>query len=223
MEPLFKNLVVQLVPQLRQMPPAPLDPNDLQWIFSEVRRHYAYQQLAFTPDQRGAIFQNGPDDAVEVRPAQLQIQAKLDGPEPLVASTAQKKVMTILKAICTRLEMEAFMQCAIKTVALAAVPGKDPDAKAFVSTKLMKDVEHATVLGHVYFGSGIRFTKLKDDNSGADVVSIEPYLEDNALILLDLQKARGAVQEPIRLDHVATWIEEGFDFLSGSMMKLLEP
>src|SRR6266702_4519943 len=136
MEPLYKSLVIQLSPQLRQMPPAPLDQNDVQLIFAEVRRSYAYQAFSFTPDQRGAIFQNGPEDSVELRPAQLQLLLKLDGPEPLVPESAERKAMAILKSACSRLEMEAFVQCAVQMVALAAVPGDNPDAKEFVAKTL---------------------------------------------------------------------------------------
>lgn len=221
MEPLFKSLVIQLSPQLRQMPPAPLDQNDLQWIFSEVRRSYPYQSFAFTPDQRGAIFQNGPEDSVEIRPAQVQLAIKLDGPELLIAEMAERKAMTVLKAICNRLEMESFVQCAIKVVALAAVPGDNPDAKEFVTATLMRDVEHPNVLGHGYFGGGIRFRKLKEDGSGEDSIAIEPFLKDNAMIYLDYDKGRMAVNEPIRLEQVSSWISEAFEFLHGPTMNLL--
>jgi hypothetical protein len=221
MEPLFKNLVVMLAPQLRQMPPAPLNPNDLQLIFQEVRQKYPYQTMAFTPDQRGVVFQNDPEDMVELRPAQIQIQAKFDGPEPLVASTAEEKVMAILKAACNRLDMETFVQCGIKVIALAAVPGNNPDAKEFVSTTLMRDVDQANVLGPGYFGGGIRFRKLRDDQSGEDSIAIEPFVLDNSMIYLDYEKARGAVHEPIRLDQVSTWIEEAFEFVSGPTMTML--
>lgn len=221
MEPLNKSLVVQLAPQPRQMPPAPLDQNDLQLIFSEVRRSHPYQSFAFTPDERGAIFQNGPDDSVEIRPAQLQILMKLDGPEPLVAESAERKAMTIFKAACSRLEMEIFLQCSVEIVALAAVPGDNPDAKAFVSETLMGGVD-ASLLGPRYFGGAIRFRSIKEDQSGEDSISIEPYIHDNAMVYLDHQKTRMAAAGPIALDQVATWISDGFEFLSGSTMNLLE-
>lgn len=222
MEPLFKSLVIQLSPQLRQMPPAPLDPNDLQMIFGEVRRSYPYQAFSFTPDDRGAIFQNGPEDSVEIRPAQIQMALKLDGPEPLVPNSATKKAMTILKSATGRLDMEEFVQCAIKVIALAAVPGDNPDAKEFVAKTLMRDVEHPNVLGHGYFGGGIQFRKVKDDGSGQEQIAIEPYLQDNALIWLDHQIGRAAVSEPIRLEQLSTWTDETFAFLQGPTMNLLE-
>ncbi len=221
MEPLFKSLIIQIAPQPRQMPPPPLNQNDLQLIFSDVRRTYPYQSFAFTPDDRGAIFQNAPDDSVELRPAQLQILAKLDGPEPLVAATAERKVMTILKTASNRLQMEIFVQCAIQLVALAAVPGEKPDAKAFVSETLMRDVEQATVLGPDYFGGGIRFRSLKENNGGEDSISIEPFINDNAMLYLEHQKTRLAVTEPITLDRLSTWISDAFEFVSGPTMNLL--
>jgi hypothetical protein len=221
MEPLFQSLLVQLAPQPRQMPPPPLDAEDLQHIYSDVIRSHPYQIFSFTPDKRGAIFQNGPDDIVEVRPAQLQVRVKLDDPEALVADTAKRKVMTILKAVCTRLQMEIFLQAAVEIIALAAVPGPNPDAKAFVSQTLMGDSEQAHVLGQGYFGGGIRFRSLRDD--GEDSINIEPFVHDNAMLYLEHKKTRAAVTRPLSLDQVSGWIEEGFEFLSGSTMKLLEP
>jgi hypothetical protein len=221
MEPLLKTLILQLAPQPRQMPPAPLDQNDLQMIFSEIRHSYPYQTFGFTPDERGAIFQNSPDDSIELRPAQIQMQAKLDGPEPLVAETAQRKVMAIIKAATTRLDMEIFLQCAIQVIALAAVPGDQPDAKTFVSETLMHDVEQATILGPHYFGGGIRFRDLKEDQSGEDSITIEPFIQDNKMLYLDHQKARVAVTGPITLEQVSTWIGDAFEFLSGPTMSLL--
>jgi hypothetical protein len=203
------------------MPPAPLDQSDLQFIFAEIIRTYPYQNFSFTPDARGAIFQNDPNDSVELRPAQLQIQAKLDGPEPLGAESAERKVMAILKSACTRLEMEIFLQCTIQLVSLAAVPGENPDAKAFVSKTLMRDIEQASVLGPRYFGGGIRFRSLKDDNSGEDSIAIEPYLQDNALLFLDHQKERLALHEVMGLDHVSGLISDAFEFMSGPTMNLL--
>jgi len=222
MEPLFKSLLVQLAPLLREMPPAPLDQNDLQMIFADVRRDYAYQAFQFTPDQRGAIFQNSPEDSVEVRPAQIQMAIKLDGPEPLVPESGERKAMSILKTTGGRLEIDTFVQCVIKVIALAAVPGENPDAKEFVATTLMRDVEHPKVLGRDFFGSGIQFRKLKEDGSGDDVIAIEPFLEDNKMIFLDHNKSRMAVAEPIRLEQVSTWIGEAFEFLRGPTMNLLE-
>ena len=221
MEPLLKSLMIQLGPQPRQMPPAPLDHEHLQRIFSEVIRAYPYQSFAFTPDQRGAVFANGPEDQVELRPAQLLIQTRLDGPEPLGGDGAQRKAMTILKAACSRLEMEHFLQCGIEIVALAAVPGNSPDAKVFVAENLMHDADQADALGPNYFGAGVRFRRLEPEESGEDSVAIEPYLQDNAMLYLDHQKARVARERPIELNHVSEWISDGFDFLTGATMTLL--
>lgn len=221
MDPLYKSLRIQLAPQVRQMPPPPLDQNDLQLIFSEIHRTYPYQTFGFTPDARGAILQNGPDDSVELRPAQLQLQAKLDGPEPLTAESTQRKVMTILKVACTRLEMDIFLQCAIQLIALVAVPGDNPDARVFVSDTLMRDVEQANVLGPQYFGGGIRFRSIREDGSGEDSIAVEPFVHDYKMVYLDHQKARLAAHEPIKLDNVSSWIEEAFEFVSGPTMNLL--
>jgi hypothetical protein len=221
MEPLFNGLVIQLAPQPRQMPPAPLDQNELQLIFQEVHRSYPYQTFAFTPDERGAIFSNTPDDSVELRPAQIQIHAKLDGPEPLTAAGAQRKVMTILKTACARLQMEIFLQCGIQIIALVPVPGDSPDAKDFVSGSLMSGADQAEVLGRGYFGGGIRFRRIEENQSGEDSLAIEPFLQNNALLYVDYQRFRGAIGQAIRVDQVSSWVEDAFEFVSGPTMNLL--
>ncbi len=219
---LFKSLIVQLVPQPRQMPLPPFDHDALQGIFSEIIRKYPYQAFAFTPNGRGAVFQNGPEDAVELRPAQLQIQANLDGQEPLVAATAEQKVTTILGVACERLDVNAFLQCGVQIIAKAPVPGEKPKAKDFVADHLMKGGDQTEdILGSGYFAGGVRFRRLEEDGTGEDSLTIEPYLQDDTLVYLDYQKVRVAVERPIELDHLSSWISDGFEFLSGSTMNLL--
>jgi hypothetical protein len=221
MEPLYKSLSVQLGPQLKQMPPDPLRRADLQAIFSEVIDKYPYQTFGFTPDDRGAIFHNGPEDAVELRPAQFSIQAKLDGQEPLGGETAERKVMRILKIAGARLEKETFLQAAIQIEALAAVPGDDPDAKAFVAGHLMADGSNPAILGPRYFGGGVKFRNIENDESGEDALTIEPFVRDNRYIYIQHQVMRVAVQQEIGLDKVSSLIEEAFEFCAGPTMKLL--
>jgi hypothetical protein len=221
MDPLFKSLIIQLVPQPRQMPLPPFDHEALQGIFSEVIRKYPYQAFGFTPNGRGAVFQNGPEDAVELRPAQLQIQANLDGQEPLVATTAEEKVVTILRVACARLELNAFLQCGVQIIAKAPVPGAEPKAKDFVADHLMKGGDQADILGSGYFAGGVRFRRIEEDGTGEDSLTIEPYIHDDTLVYLDYQKVRVAVERPIELDHLSSWISDGFEFLSGSTMNLL--
>jgi hypothetical protein len=221
MEPLYKSLTVQLGPQPRQMPPEPLKSTDLQAIFSEVIDKYPYQTFGFTPDQRGAIFNNGPEDIVELRPAQFQIQAKLDGQEPLGGETAERKVMRILRIAGARLEMETFLQGAIQIIALAAVPGQDPDAKAFVAEHLMADGNHPNILGPRYFGGGVKFRSIEPDQSGEEGLSVEPFVQDNRYIYIEHSVMRIAVGEPITLDNLSSLITEAFEFCAGPTMKLL--
>ncbi len=221
MEPLYKSLSVQLGPQLTKMPPDPLARGDLQAIFSEVIDKYPYQTFGFTPDDRGAIFHNGPEDAVELRPAQYTIQAKLGGQEPLGAETAQRKVMRILRIASARLETETFLQAAIQIDALVAVPGDDPDAKAFVAERLMADGSNPSILGPRYFGGGVKFRNIEKDESGEDGLTIEPFVQDNRYIYIQHQVMRVAVQQAIGLDNLSTLVEEAFEFCAGPTMKLL--
>ena len=221
MDPLFKSLIVQLAPQPLRMPLPPLDRDELQAIFSEVVKKYPYQALAFTPDGRGAVFQNSQEDAIELRPAQFQMQLKLDCPEPLPAPSAEQKVKAILEIATERLKIENFLQCAVQIIAFAPLDGGDPDAKGYVAEHLMHGIDQAAVLDDGYFAGGVRFRKIQDDNTGEDSLSVEPYLQDNHLVYLDYQRARVAVHGPIRLEQLSNWILESFEFLSDPTMKLL--
>lgn len=211
------------------MPLPPFDRDALQRVFSDLVHRYPYQAFGFTPNGRGAIFQNGPEDAVELRPAEFKIQIKLDGAEPLYASTAEQKVSVILGLAGEHLGVETFLQGGVQIIAHAAVPGNEPDAKAFVASHLMKSNVQAEHLGEGYFAGGVRFRRVDDDadstqgadNAGEDSLAIEPFLQDNTLVYLDYQLSRVAVQGPITLDHLSSWITESFAFLSGPTMSLL--
>lgn len=219
MEPRYRSLNVTLAPQPRQMPPPAFDKDELQRIFAEVIRKYPYQAFGFTPNQRGAQFNNGPDDLVELRPAVLHIQAKMDGPDLLTGPMAVAKVAKIFKISAERLKVEAFLQCGI--VIVASVDAPDEDAKRFVAERLMHDVEQAAELGPDYYGAGVRFRRLVLPADGEDNLSIEPDVNDNSLIYVEYQMGRVATTGPILLDQVSSWIDEAFDFVSGSTMRLL--
>ncbi len=220
MEPRYRTLMVALVPQPRQMPPPAFDKDELQRIFADVIRHYPYQAFGFTaPNQRGAQFNNGPNDLVELRPAAFQIQAKMDGPDLLTGPMASDKVVKIFKIAAERLKVEAFLQCALQII--ASVDAPDKDAKKFIAERLLHDTEQAAELGPDYFAGGVRFRRLVPPLPGEDNLSVEPDVNDNSLIYVDFQMARMAATGPITLDQMSAWIGEAFDFFSGPTIRLL--
>lgn len=230
MDPLFNSLILQLVPQPRQVPLPPFDRDALQRIFADLVQRYPYQAFAFTPNGRGAIFQNGPEDAVELRPAEFKNQIKLDGVEPLYAATAEPKASTILALAREHLEVETFLQAGVQIIARVAVPDTDPSAKAFVAERLMKSDDQAHQLGEGFFAGGVRFRRVDEQavgaqtgSAGEDSLAIEPFLQDDTLLYLDFQMARVAVQRPIGLEDLSNWITDAFEFLSGPTMNLLAP
>lgn len=214
--------MVALVPQPRQMPPPPFDKSALQGIFAEVTASYSYQGFGFTPNGRGAQFGNGPDDFVELRPALLRIEAKMNGPDVLTSDMAQAKAVGILSAAADGLNIEAFLQCAIQIIASADAPSGD--AKTFVAEQLMHGGQQAAKLGENYFGASVRFLDLREsDRPDEDELSIEPDVNDNRLLYLDHKMARFAVTRTIVLDDVSTWIDEAFSFVNEPTMRLLSP
>jgi hypothetical protein len=215
----FKTLTLALVPQPRQMPVPPFDRDELQRIFAEVGRHHSYQSFEFIYNGRGAQFQNGEDDLVELRPALLRVQAKMDGPDLLTASMAEAKAVQIVKIASERLQIEAFLQCVVHVIASVGAP--DGDAQKFVGDHLLKDADQAAELGPDYFGGGVRFRRLRPEEGGEDNLSIEPDVNDNSLVYLSHQIARAAITGPLTLDQASTWVGEGLNFVEGPSMQLL--
>ncbi len=220
-EPRYKSLMVALVPQPRQMPPPPFDKGELQGIFAEVTRRHSYQAFEFTPNGRGALFSNGPDDAVELRPALLRIEAKMNGLDVLTAEMAEAKAKDILTLAAGRLHIEAFLQCAIQVIASVDAPGGD--AKAFVAEHLMHGDELLAALGDGYFAGGARFRNPRAPGAAPDEddLSIEPDVNDNRLVYLDYKVARTALTEAIGLDQMSIRVSDAFAFLDGPTMRLL--
>lgn len=219
-EPLYKSLAIALVPQPRELPPPPFDTEDLQRVFSEVVHRYPYQSFEFMFGGRGAQFTNGPDDMVEIRPQLFQIQAKMDGPEPLPTQSAVKKVQTILGIAADRLKVQGFLNCTVAVI--ASVPAPKGSAVAFVTNRLLRDGEKmAKELGPDYVPGGVRFRCPLAGEVGEAFLSIEPLIRDDTLVYLEHQVGRGAATGPITLDQVSTWSKEAFEFVEVPTMRLL--
>src|SRR5262245_31391025 len=131
------------------MPPPPFDKDELQRIFADVIRHHSYQSFGFTPNERGAIFGNNDDDNVELRPALLRIQAKMDGADVLTSGAAEEKAARIMKISAERLKIEHFLQCGVQII--ASVDAPEGDARAFIGKHLFRDPEQASGLGADFF------------------------------------------------------------------------
>lgn len=211
--------MLALQPQPREMPPPPFDKEELQRIFADVIRHHPYQAFGFTPNGRGAIFNNGEEDQVELRPALLRVAAKMDGPDLLTAGAAEEKAVRIMKTAAERLKIDNFLQCAVQIV--ASVDAPDGDARAFVGRHLLRDPDQASGLGADFFGGGVRFRRLRTQERGEDNLSIEPDVNDNSLVFVEFQLGRAAVAEPLSLEQAKDWLDEAFEFVRVPTMALL--
>jgi hypothetical protein len=222
-EPRYKSLTVSLVPQPRQLPPPAFDKADLQKVFADIIPAYPYRAFEFIYNDRGIQLNNGPEDTVEIRPALLQVQAKMDDVEVLLSSMAEKKATKILRIASERLHIDGFLQCAVQI--LASVDAPDDDATAFMAGRLLHGAEQADVLGEGYFGAGVRFRRLKEDESGEDSLAIEPTVHEHGskgpALLVNHQIVRAAVRGPLELGQVSALIDEGFDFVNDRAMRLL--
>lgn len=222
MEPRYRTLNVGLQPQPRQMPPPPFDHDALSAIFAELLQTDSYQGFTFTPDGRGAQFNNGQDDVVELRPMMFSIQARMNGPDVLTTERAEAKVVRIFSLAAEKLDVPAFMQCGIQIVAEADAPGGS--ARTFVADTLMRGSQQATILGDDFFGGAVRFRNLHElGNPDEDDLSIEPDIHNDRLIFIDYKSGRTAIGSPINLEQMSSLISEAFAFLEEPTMRLLSP
>jgi hypothetical protein len=218
-EPLFKAVVLGLVPQPRQVPPAPFRREDLQRLFVDITREHNYQHFAFLPADAGAQLENSPDERIVVQPGLIQIQDRID----LTPEQAREKCAWIARKIAERLDIEAFLQCGIKVVCHVAAPGANADAKTFVSERLMRGAEQAAELGTGFFGGGVKFRRIDEAQGREENLLIEPFIRDTKFVFIDYDVGRAATGQPFGdLDDVATWVDEAFAFVRGPTMTLLE-
>lgn len=219
MEPLFKSAVVGIVPQPTQVPPVPFRAEDLQRLYADVIRDYPFQQFSFLPGGAGAQLLNVPGDAVVIQPGLVQVQT----PVELTPERVREKVVTILRRAFERLTIERFLQCGIKVVAHVPAPGANPDAKVFVSERLMRGAEQAEDLGAGFFGGGVKFRRLAQETRTEENLLVEPFIADNAFVFIDYDIGRGATQQPFAdVDAVEGWLDEAFNFVRGPTIALLE-
>jgi hypothetical protein len=221
LEPRYRTLMVGLQPQPRQMPPPPFDHDALSAIFAELIQTDGYQGFALTPDGRGAQLNDGQDDMIELRPMLFNTAARMNGPDVLTVDTAEAKIARIFAVAAGRLDVPAFLQCAIQIVAEVDAPGDD--ARTFVAEKLMRGSGQADILGDGFFGGAVRFRNLREPGTpDEDDLSIEPDVNNGRLIYVDYKSARAAIPpNPIDLDQVSTFVGEAFAFLGGPAMQLL--
>jgi hypothetical protein len=218
-EPRYKSLVVALAPQPRQVPLPPFEQDALHAAYKEIIADYRYQSFEFIFDGRGALFHNGEEDTVELRPALLRLQTKMDGPDLLTGPMAAQKASRIMEVASERLGPDAFIHCGIQII--GAVDAPNGDARSFVAEKLLRDSQQAATLGDGYFGGGVRFRAIREDEGGEDSLSVEPFIQDNSLVHLDHQVARAAITRPITLEQVSAWTDQAFAFLAGPTVELL--
>ena len=222
MEPYFQTLAVALVPQPREVPmpgyPAPA----LQRIFATVGESYSYESFEYVVGRRGAKFANDAADFVELRPAQHQVVARMDGADVLTAEMATSKAIRIFEAAAGQLEVPGFLQVNIEILAVSPIPDSDNDAKEYLDKRLTGDAD-TNALGDGYFASTVRYRRASQDAPGEDVFEVEPYFQDMSQVFLRHQIGRAAGDRPLEgFDQIENWITEAFSFLSGSAMSFLD-
>lgn len=213
MEPLFRQVVIGMVPQPRQLPPPPFSPDDLQRAYFDVSKEHPYQQFQFLPGDAGAQFLNSPDDGIVVQPGLIQVRH-------VVASTpevARERCGAIVRLLAKRLGLSVFLATGIKVV--AHVPALMP-ARSFIADRLMQNADHLDELGPDFFAGGVKYRSLASAGQPEETLLIEPFIHDDNFLYVDYDVQR---PQPFELrDQISTWLDEAFGFVRGPAMRLLD-
>ena len=212
-EPLFRHLVVALAPLPRKLPPEPLNADDLQRVFADVRPDTNYQQFQFLPGGTGATMFSAGDDRLIVQPQLVQLTRRIES----TAERTRETSVAVLRSVEKRLMFQNYTQCGIKVVAHVPPPAM-ADAKAFVADRLIHEGSEAVQeLGPMFFAGGIKFRSAQ--GSTLQELNVEPLMADNTLLYVDYDVQRS--ENFAALEPVTTWIDEAFDFVRGPAMRIL--
>jgi hypothetical protein len=213
MEPLFRSLIVGLVPQLREVPPPPFNQEDLQRLYMDVSRTYSFGQFSLLPAGGGAQLLNTPEDRLLVQPVLVQAQTPID----LTVDAAREKATGLITTVATRLQLANFVQCGIKVVCHVAVPTRD--AKAYAADTLLAGRSLEDELGPSFFVGGLKYRSLEAEPPVEQNLSIEPLLADNEFMFVDYDIQRMFAFGD--LGQLGGWIQEAADFVKGQAMSIL--
>jgi hypothetical protein len=213
MEPLFRSLIVGLVPQLREVPPPPFKQEDLQRVYLDVSRTYSFGQFSLLPAGGGAQLLNTPEDRLLIQPVLVQAQTPIE----LTVDAAREKVTTLIGTAASRLQLTEFVQCGIKVVAHVAVPNRD--AKAYAAENLLAGRSLEAELGPSFFVGGLKYRGLETQPPVEQNLAIEPLLADNEFMYVDYDVQRMFGFGDLGL--LTGWIQEAADFVKGPAMTIL--
>jgi hypothetical protein len=158
---------------------------------------------------------NPPEDRVLLQPGLLQVATPIES----TAERAREKAASVFVKASKGLSLEQFFQSAIKVVANVAAP--EDGARDFIGARLMKGVtNHLAGLGEGFFGGGVKFMRVADDLSRQDFLLIEPLIADDHFIWVNYDVVRHTPFSGV--GDVGDWIDEAFDFVRGSAMRILE-
>jgi hypothetical protein len=212
MDPLFRAVVVGLVPQPQQIPPPPFAPEDLQRAYFDVSREHAYQQFQFLPGDAGAQFLNSPEDGLVIQPGLIQFRSVIDS----TPEVARERTLSIMRVLTKRLEVLSFLQVGIKIVAHVPVQGS---ARSFIADRLMRGTERIEELGPGFFAGGVKYRNIEQTPPQEEVLLIEPFVQDDNFLFVDYDTQR---PQQFELDQLAGWLDDGFSFVRGPAMDLLK-
>ena len=214
MEPLFRTLVVGVVPQPTQAPPLPFDREDLERIFMEVSRTYPYSQFGLLPAEQGAQLLNPPDDRILIQPVLLQVNTPIQSTAALI----REKAVAVFRVITDRLKISRFIQLGIKVV--AHVPAPPGGAKEFIADRLLGQGERSKELGPDFFVGGVKFRRIDPEAQQEHILLIEPLIADDDFIWIDYDVQRAGPFEG--LDSVGPAVDDAFTFVREETMTILK-
>ena len=213
--PLYRTLLIGVVPKARQYPPPPFETEDLQRAFLEITKAYSYSQFGLLPAEGGAQLSNGSDDVLLIQPGSFHLTTPITTTE----RTCEKAV-DLFKVLANRFETQVFVQSGINVLAHVPVPdGGDP--VAFLSQRLLGGGERASRLGPRFNEAGVKFRAASAESGDLqeEYLLVEPLIESEKDLWVSYNVVR--VKE-FGLDQISEWLRDAFSFVGGQAMEILE-
>jgi hypothetical protein len=209
-----KSSVLALVINPTTLPPPAYDPATLHDAYRAVSALRPYRSFNIMPGNAGAQIMNDPEDALVIQPLLVQLQIRI-GSDGVAAEDAKRQLIDVVSTATSSLGMESFLQCAIKVVAHGDAP--EGDARGWLRDRFPENAR-ASRLGPDFFEAGLRYRKIVENRE--EVLSVEPFVRDNAFVFVDYDVARVFPIAKSDLD-LDIWVDEAFAFMDRSVVELL--
>ncbi len=190
-------------------PPYPLQPPQVNQIYTDISVRYPFQSLQHLPD--GARMANPAGDFF-IRATLMQINEGVD-----FFPSSKERAIDLFQIAQERLRVPQFTVFGIKLTALLPLQEQKNAAALLEHAALDKIENNLELLGPGRQGVGLRIVLHQD---GIRELKIEPFFKDLSQLYIELD-----VQHPTAFNDVSTvepWMDSAYDYLFREVKGFLE-